>query len=138
MTRSTWRAGLSAMSCALLAMVASGCGSDAGGYSISGKATFQGQPIPKGYLIFAPDASKGNKGPGGRATISNGTYQSDSGKGVVGGPYVITVYGYDGVPAKSEDGEALPDGQPLFSPYRMTAELPKEDTTKDIDVPAPK
>jgi hypothetical protein len=138
MRRLTCRASLWAMSCALVVFLASGCGFDEEGYRVSGKVTFQNQPIPKGYITFSPDHSKNNDGPQGRATINNGAYKSDTGKGIVGGPYIVTVFGYDGVPAKSEDGEALPDGQPLFTPYRMTTTFPKEDTEKNIDVPAPK
>ncbi len=121
--------------CALF--VTSGCGGGDDGpprYQLSGNATFAGKPIPKGFITFSPDASKGNSGPGSGAAIENGRYVTEEGKGVVGGPHVVKIVGTDGVPA-TESGEELPDGKSLFKPFEASADLPKENGEKDFDVP---
>lgn len=113
-----------------------GCG-DSGPkrYQVSGKVTYKGKPVPKGFITFEPDSSKGNEGPGGGAEIVDGEYSTESGKGVLGGPYRVKIVGYDGVPTR-QSGEELPDGKPLFIPYETTVDFPKESTEKDFDVPA--
>ena len=79
---------------------ASGCGG--GGptrYELSGKATFEGKPIPHGRIVFEPDASKKNAGPQGFANIKDGQFDtSDGGQGHIGGDHLIRVEGFDAVP----------------------------------------
>jgi len=99
--------------------------------------TFKGQPIPKGKIQFIPDTSKGNSGPVGFADIKDGAYDTalPGGHGMPGGPMIIKIEGFD--PSKTEkdkSGETLI--KPLFPMYQTTADLPKETTTKDFDVPA--
>ena len=115
-----------------------GCGANTDGpvrYAVSGNVTFDGQAVPKGFVTFLPDVSKGNKGPGGGAEIKDGRYRTARGKGVVGGPYVVKIVGYDGVPTMAE-GEELTDGSSLFDPYQTTVEFPQEETTQDFQVPS--
>jgi hypothetical protein len=116
-----------------------GCGSAESGpqrYHVSGNVTYDGKPVPKGFITFSPDTSKGNEGPGSGAPIENGTYDTSGGKGTVGGPHRVRIVGYDGVPT-TEQGEELPDGKPLFPPYETTVDLPKEQNHRhDFEIPA--
>ena len=43
-----------------------GCNRDTGParYDLKGSITYAGKPVPAGYILFAPDKSKGNDGPG--------------------------------------------------------------------------
>lgn len=116
-----------------------GCGGSAPSgpqrYSVSGTVTFNGEPIPKGFISFTPDSSKGAKGPGSGATIVDGAYQTEDGKGVVGGPHLVEIRGTDGVPY-TESGETMPEGKELFRLYKTEFDFPNEDQTKDFEVPA--
>lgn len=118
----------------LLLLPLAGCG-DSGPprYDVSGTVTYNGKPIPAGTILFTPDASQGNTGPSGFATIKNGKFDTKlDGAGTVGGPHRVSVDGYDGQ-AKPE--LALPDGESLFQGYMTQLELPKEATAIEIDVP---
>ena len=105
-------------------------------YEVSGTVTFDGKPLPKGFITFLPDTSKGNKGPGGGAPIVDGQYRTPAGKGVAGGPYIVKIVGYSGI-ATTAFGEELVDGPHLFAPFQTAVDLPKEDTNKDFTVPKP-
>jgi len=115
-------------------MILLGCGGKSGPtrYDLSGAATFQGKPIPYGTISFRPDTSRGNSGPGGFVQIREGQYETESGKGTVGGPHVLTISGFAQLPGATPGAEGAPQ---LFSPYEMKIDLPKEDTTRDIEVP---
>jgi hypothetical protein len=118
------------------AVILGGCSPDGPSrYSISGSVTFQGRPVPVGFIKFEPDATKGNMGPGSGTSIQNGSYTVPSATGVLGGHYRIVVEGFDGIPAVV-DGEKAPDGKLLFSNQQILAELPQHDSTKNIEVPA--
>lgn len=119
------------------AVMLSGCGSDDGPttYEFSGNITYKGKPVPKGSITLSPDSSKGNTGPGAVAEIKDGKFATPSGAGVVGGPYVLQIQGYDGVPVQGGEGGMDETGTALFPPYEMKVDLPKEDSTKDITVP---
>ncbi len=113
-----------------------GCGGSNSGperYDVSGAATFDGKPIVNGSISFSPDTSKGNSGPGSFAQISDGRYETTAGMGPVGGPHVLTVMGLSNLPGEGAPGVDVP---PLFSSYELKVDLPLEDTTYDIDVPA--
>lgn len=113
-----------------------GCGSDEGvaRYRVTGDVTYAGQPVPRGFVTFSPDAESGNSGPGGGAPIYNGKFDTNKGKGIVGGPHQVRIIGYDGVPTEME-GEELADGKPLFPPYETKLDLPSEDGTRDFVIP---
>jgi len=117
-----------------LSLLCSGCGPPAGPgiYQVSGKIPYAGKPIPAGSILFAPDSSQGNSGPGAAAEIVDGLYRTRKGKGVVGGAYIVEIRGFDGV--SIEDGTD-PFGSGLFEPYEQSIEFPMEDTTQDFDVP---
>lgn len=116
-----------------------GCGSTPEGpprFQVSGSVTYDGKPVPKGFITFEPDSAAGNKGPGGGAPIVNGKYKTYADKGVVGGPHLVKIVGYDGVSA-SVEGEQLADGKPLFSTYETKFDFPKQNGTRDFTVPKP-
>jgi hypothetical protein len=120
---------------ALLAV--GGCGRQSDGpvrYDVSGTVSYDGQPVPAGFITFAPDDAQGNSGPGGGAPINAGHYRTPAGKGVVGGPHLIRIVGYDGV-AVNVEGESLPDGKPLFPPFETTVDFPKESIVHDFQIP---
>ncbi len=110
-----------------------GCGGSGGPtrYTVEGKVTFGGKPVPAGEITFEPDPAKGNKGPAGYGIIDDGRYATSPGKGVVGGPHVVRITGNDG----KASGES-PYGRSLFESYRVEVDLPKQDTSQDFDVPA--
>jgi hypothetical protein len=113
-----------------------GCGGSKGPerFRVSGKVTFKGQPVPVGTIRFDPDPSKGNQGPQGSATIEDGRYDTaQGGHGVVGGPHVVRISGFDGI-ATSDDA---PQGTPLFPAYKTQVDLPKGPAEHDFEVPAP-
>jgi hypothetical protein len=116
---------------AAFALVA-GCSRGERLYHVAGNVTFAGKPVPKGTIVFEPDTSRGNQGSAGFAQIVNGHYDTrvGEGKGTVGGPHLVRILGLDGIPR----GE-LVNGSPLFPEYNTTADLPKEDTTLDFEVP---
>jgi len=114
-------------------LVVAGCGDSGTRYNVSGKATFDGKPIPVGRIYFDPDPKTNPKGLQGTAEIKDGQYDTaKSRKGPSGGAVTVRIEGADGVRVDDEH----PNGKPLFPSYKTTAELPKETTTKDFDVPA--
>jgi hypothetical protein len=120
---------------ALCILATAGCGSDGPRrYEISGTVTYDGQPVPKGFITILPDDSKGNDGPGGGAPIENGVYCTPAGKGIVGGPHLVRIVGYDGVPI-SMAGEEIPEGKLLFPAYETTIDFPKQATEQNFDIP---
>lgn len=112
-----------------LGLFLAGCGSAEEGpprYQVSGKVTFDGKPVPMGTIYFETA-----NGPAGSAVITDGSYDTRDGKGVVGGKHQVVIQGYDG--KGQGEGEM---GQPIFKPHRISVDFPNEDTTQDFDVPA--
>lgn len=116
----------------LLAPVLIGCGGGPGDgkYSLEGTVTYGGQPVPRGQIIFQPDTSKQNSGPGSIAQIEQGRYRTYDDRGIVGGPYRIRIEGYDGIPSGDNA-----DGAPVFKPYELEIDLPRENAVRDFEVP---
>ena len=114
-------------------LVLAGCGGTDSSqrYRLSGSVTFGGQPVPAGTIIFEPDASLGNAGPGILVEFTDGRYRTPRGKGTVGGPHLVRIVGHDGK-AISE----MPLGRCLFQEYQFQIDLPRHDATHDFDVPA--
>jgi hypothetical protein len=111
-------------------LAAAGCGSDGPPrFTVSGRVTYDGQPVPGGRILFAPDTDRGNRGPGSVAEIEDGRYRTRSDKGFVGGPCVVTIYGTDGTVATEEHDNTL------FDSYTRKIDLPQEDCQFDFDVP---
>ena len=96
-----------------------------GRFRVSGNAKFEGNPIPFGDVVFTPDGSKKNSGPQGIAQIRDGKYDTaaSGGKGFGGGPTIIRVTGFSG------------EGGKVICEYQYKADLPRSETTHDIDVP---
>ncbi|HZZ81761.1 MAG TPA: hypothetical protein VFE62_24885 [Gemmataceae bacterium] len=99
-----------ALLAALLPILLVGCGENLA--PVSGKVTYQGEPVKGGTLIFSPVADGSNRpGAPASATIqSDGTYQLDGGGAVVGKCKVT----YTAPPGKESD-DPTRDGEP--SPY---------------------
>lgn len=120
-----WRAAALAL---LTACTVLGCG---GGNEpkrgrVSGKVTFDGQPIVYGDVVITPDGAKKNGGAQGFANIRDGVYDTSAagGKGYGGGPAIVRVTGFD-----------KPGGK-LLCEEEFPVDLPAGDATHDIDVPA--
>jgi hypothetical protein len=77
--------------------------------------------VPAGTITFTPDSVKGNSGPQGFARIIDGRYTTAArdGKGTVGGPHLVTVWGFDGI----EPTETDPNGQRLFAEFQTARDL---------------
>ncbi|MCA9192146.1 MAG: hypothetical protein KDB03_10300 [Planctomycetales bacterium] len=105
---------------------------------MTGTVTYKGQPIPEGMLVFEPDSSQGNEGAPGSCKILDGKYDTRSGRGVIGGPHKITISGMNGKIENQQEGGSveirLPT--PLFKPYTVLQDLPKQDSNLDFEVPS--
>ena len=110
-----------------------GCGGDGGPkrFHLSGTVTFNGKPIPAGSIVFQPDTAKGNSGPQGVAEIRDGKYDTSDGKGMIGGPHIVRITGFDRAAASEDDVVNA-----LFGEYTVEADLPKKSDTVDFEVPA--
>jgi hypothetical protein len=119
---------------ASLGSFVTGCGSETGG-RVSGKVTFNGQPVPAGKVYIRPDTSKGNSGPTGYADIKDGAYDTSApgGKGAVAGAVIIAVEGLDPNPPANAGPDVTTTV--LFPNYELPAEIDAGGTVKDIDVP---
>ncbi len=117
---------------ALLSLMVLGSGCNQAGpgrYEISGEVTHKGQPVPGGRILFTPDDSQANTGPGSVAEIQDGRYRTRRGLGAVDGPHVVTIYGTDGTPATEDRDNAL------FPEYRTTVNLPSGNAEFNFDIP---
>jgi hypothetical protein len=96
------------MLCGLL--IAAGCGSDTGGrIPVSGRVTYEGEPLPAGRILFTPAA--GNRGPSAGGIIEAGRYRIRADEGPIVGEHTITVT-TGGTPQKG-DGMGTRHGQAL-------------------------
>lgn len=110
-----------------LSVGVTGCGGSDGPqrFKLSGTVTYKGAPLARGDIALSPDNEKQNSGPGSFCTIENGQFTTAPGAGVVGGPYVLIINGYD----------ADPDAKPLFTDHRVELDLPRSDSVQNIDIP---
>ncbi|MCI0361291.1 MAG: hypothetical protein L0211_22645 [Planctomycetaceae bacterium] len=115
----------------LAAAMLPGCGGPTI-YHLSGKVSFAGQPLPAGVIYFDPDYTQKNDGPQGYAFIKDGVYRTsaEGGAGVLGGPYLARIEGFDGQP-----GAELPLGRPLFTDFSQPLELPAADSVQNFEIP---
>lgn len=73
---------------ALLVLCVAGCG-PAGSASLSGKVTFDGQPIAEGNIrLFA---EQGTASQGGASAIANGSYEIPKRAGLIAGKYSVVI-----------------------------------------------
>lgn len=104
MTRQAVSAGIAIIGLIVL----SGCGHEPDGpprYQIHGKVTAKGQPVKEGRIFFSPDTEKGNNGPGAVAFIRDGEYETEDGHGIVGGPHIVDILGWDETVDPESDAE---------------------------------
>ena len=114
-----------------ITMSVSGCSQDNTFHTVSGSVTYDGKPVPVGEVQFMPDSTKGNRGPSVMASIKDGQYKTRKGKGIVGGPYVLMVTGYQAAP-DSADPTAPGYGAQLFERTKQYFEFPKGDCEHNI------
>jgi hypothetical protein len=133
MTHESRWAGLAVTLGAVLAGAA-GCGSSQKPIGqLSGTVTFKGQPVPAGYISFTPDAAKGGQGTVKVAQIKDGKYDTSqsSDPGVVPGPCVIRIAGFD--------GKVIPlygQGKQIFNAHEQRHTVEAGTATKNFEVPA--
>ena len=132
-----WRLAAGALQLAAVLSLMAGCGGakDPPRFDISGKVTYGGAPVPRGLAIFAPDKVKDNDGPWASAAIVDGNYKTLPGKGTIGGPHVVTIDGFDGIPSKEKvprRRDAM--GKHLFR-VQLNVNLPREAATHDFVIP---
>lgn len=124
MMHSTWRWGV----LALLSVGFVGCGEKdtQERFRVSGKITYENQPVNFGEVLFTPDAAQGNSGAQGIATISNGRYDTTGSRapGVAAGPVVVRV-------TASADANGK-----LLAEYEFKMDIQKTENTKDIEIPS--
>ncbi|MEZ6057127.1 MAG: hypothetical protein R3C01_10520 [Planctomycetaceae bacterium] len=114
----------------------SGCG---GGepvpdmYHLSGKITFEGQPVQNGSIFFEPTVAGG--GHVGFAVIKDGAYdtKAEGGKGHAGGKLNVRIVPTG--PPRTDTADDSPNPGP-FPEWSVEEEFPKSDSTKDFEVPA--
>jgi hypothetical protein len=96
---------------------------------LKGRVTYQGKPVQGGRIVFAPDDSKGNSGPGAIAFIREGEFETPPGHGVVSGPHVVDILGYDQEVDTSTDDEPSATVQ-----LSLEVDIPEEGGTYDFDL----
>jgi hypothetical protein len=130
-----------AAACLVALLALAGCGRKATGpprFDLSGKVTYGGKPVPRGFIVFNPDVAAGNKGPGAQADIRDGQYQTAPGQGTIGGPHIVNISGTDGVAYEVVIGsrrEEIPVGKPLFQNVQLKIDIPKQTAVQDLVVP---
>ncbi len=102
-------------------------------HPIMGTVTHGGDSVPSGSLRFTPDAEKGNRGPATTITIADGKYQSLAEYGVIGGPYLVEIIGFEAL--TNEQAAAFATPKPLFKPYTVAVDLNAGENVKNFDVP---
>lgn len=113
-----------------------GCSNNTQGidrFSLQGEVKYEGRPVTVGTITLEPDAARGNKGPASTALIENGSFVVEQVRGVVGGPYLARLTGYQGT--QQNDGPDTSFGKPLFHDYEVQLELPNENSTYSFDIP---
>ncbi len=135
MVRQPWPLPSMLILCVATIVSIAGCGKSDGPqrYDLHGTVTFRGQPVPAGTINFTPNTTQGNSGPGAFAQIRDGHYETSSGKGIVGGPHRVMIFGFPKSMGSEGSEESVPE---LFPPYQAEVELPREDGSVDFEVPA--
>jgi len=101
---------------------------------VIGKATFRGQPIKLGLIVFEPDPSQGGSGAQGFASIQDGEFntQKPGGQAVAIGPSIIRVTGGDGVGIDA----FTPFGSMMFEEFTTKMVIGADTGALSIEVPA--
>ena len=114
----------------LISLIALGCNTgDAGRASVSGKVTFNGQPIATGQIVFEPSGS----GRLGIAQIADGAYSMPPEQGPTPGKYIVRITadrptGKTAAPLASSGGQAPTQVYEQYIPakYNERSELNTE------------
>jgi hypothetical protein len=78
---------------------------------VAGKVLYRNQPLPRGTIVFVPDADRGNNGPLAQGTIQGGgsyTIQTGGNSGAMPGWYRVTVIAVENTSGFSLNGSAVP------------------------------
>jgi len=114
----------------LLAVCLAGCSGDSEGetgFKVSGKVTFDGEPVPAGMVVFFKEETQARVA----CVLTDGYYETQDGKGHLGGKYEVQITAKDGVPVASD-----PQGTFLWMERWATeVDLKEASETKDFDVP---
>jgi hypothetical protein len=133
-----WRVIVGVVAIALLAVV-SGCGSDGPRREIvTGRVTYQGTPVPRGKVIFEP--AHGSSGPLGTATIVDGSFQTERGRGPAAGPLLVRVEFWlkssnPPVPAPPMPDTGSRKSDTWHTAYRTSVDIPLGGGECTIDIP---
>lgn len=114
-------------------LLIAGCGEpEIPRYQLTGKVTFDSEPIGRGWIVFKPD-----QGPGAVANIEDGIYSTRDGWGTVGGLHTIDITAFDGVeiPDPTAEGTVNPMGSLVFQ-ARLRRDIPKETSVWNIELTA--
>jgi hypothetical protein len=102
-------------------------------YDVAGQVSWNGEPLKAGYILFDPDAKKGNTGPQGLAIIANGRFdtRAKGGRGVSPGDQILDVSGYDGANATEDN----PLGKLVFLGYKKSESINQNNFDLNIQIP---
>jgi hypothetical protein len=113
---------------AVLALAA-GCSSKPEMAQVSGTVTFQGKPVPAGWISFTPEPGKGSVRV---CQIKDGVYDSskEGEPGIHPGKNQVKIAGFDGnkVPYWGQ-------GKQIFNPVDDALDVPPGVSTKDFVIP---
>ena len=112
-------------------------------FPVAGTVTYDGRPVPRGSVWFAPTAAVGTIAAADFAVIENGSYRTPPDTSPGKGLYKVRIIGRDGTPPTEKDrGEMMPGqkflGQPVFPEYSTTMELTGGNDRLDLVVPGGK
>lgn len=116
-------------------LVLTGCGrSGPVRHDVRGAVRYKDKPLPRGSIRFEPDASRGNPGPVGIASIVDGAYTTTAAgaTGTLEGPLVVWISGW---PAADPQAEMV---RPFFENHRVEVDFrpaKRGPTTLDFDIP---
>lgn len=120
--------------CLVLLVAGSGCQEEGPPrYHVVGTVTYKGEPVPVGSIIFQPDATAGQSGPYGHASIRDGHFDTrNGGAPTTGGAQIVIIEAFDG---NVVNPDYAPYGSSLGLGYRKKLPLPKsKDAKVDIEL----
>jgi hypothetical protein len=117
----------------VLVLITLGCTAKPKPAQLSGKVIFKGQPVPAGYITFAPDVGNGNRGSTKLLKIKDGVYDSSKeplDQALTPGAYQLRIAGFDG-----QIQPRFNQGKQIFNPVEETFVVPDSVSTKDFTIP---
>ena len=121
--------------CVLLGAILTGCGGRGGleKVIVSGKVSYDGQPVDNGQIYFYP--TEGTKGPVSGAPIKDGAYVAHAKDGVPVGKHLVKIEGYRTHDA-SRDGDMLTGAASGGAPVQYIP--PKYNRSTELEVTIPR